>query len=236
VRRHPKLAEYPRARGARDRLRARLCAQRGRGARVGAALQRLRRRPPGAEGVWAFWKPPARGRVRRDAGPRGGLPCEPLAALPRLLTARFWGAAASTNPAAAYGFRDQLQDSLAFLYECPGLTRPHLLLCAARQFPQGDAQHWWHPPSGRGCAPAFPTRPSGCPTSPAATLRRPATRGCWTRSCPSWKGAALGPDEESYYDLPRISDQTGTLYDHCARAIRHSLRARDAWPAADGDR
>ena len=137
------------------------------------------------------------------------------------LSCRFWGRSALYQSGGAFGFRDQLQDSMAFVYSAPELTRKHILAAAARQFIEGDVQHWWHPDTGVGVRTLCSDDLLWLPFTVAQYVKVTGDVEIMDEIVPFLEAPVLGPHEHERMMTPAISTETAPLWEHCRRAIEH---------------
>jgi cyclic beta-1,2-glucan synthetase len=139
------------------------------------------------------------------------------------LACRIWARSAFYQASGAYGFRDQLQDCMALAFAHPAQTRSHLLRAAARQFVEGDVQHWWLPHSGQGVRTRISDDRVWLAFACATYVTSSGDAGVLDESVPFIEGRQLLPSESDAFFQPMPADESASLFEHCARGLDQCL-------------
>jgi cellobiose phosphorylase len=141
------------------------------------------------------------------------------------ISARLWARTGFYQSGGAVGFRDQLQDVLAIMVTSPNIAREQILLHASRQFIEGDVQHWWHPPSGRGVRTRISDDYIWLPYVVAQYINTTSDTSILYEKIAYIEGDLLTHDPEAYI-TPTTSKTVATVYEHCIKALDRAISLR----------
>ena len=142
----------------------------------------------------------------------------------QVLSCRIWARSGFYQAGGAFGFRDQLQDSLSLAHISPQITREQILLHAKHQFIEGDVQHWWHEPNSKGTRTKFSDDLLWLPYVTNEYMRITEDRDILDVEATFLEDELLKEFEDERYGIPAFSTKKATVYVHCIKAIEKSLK------------
>lgn len=142
----------------------------------------------------------------------------------QVISCRMFARSGFYQSGGAYGFRDQLQDTLSLAATWPSLARDQILKHAGHQFEEGDVMHWWHEPTGKGTRTRISDDYLWLPYVTAEYIRITGDFDILNSKAPYLQEEPLKEHEADRYCQPKVSLESFSLYDHCLRAVHNAFQ------------
>lgn len=139
------------------------------------------------------------------------------------IVCRLWGRTAFYQSGGAYGFRDQLQDTMGIKYINPEFMKEQVIKHAKHQFIEGDVEHWWHKETNRGIRTKFSDDLLWLPYVTAEYIKFTGESSILEEQIPYVLGEPLKEEQDEEYSIHLQSDIVESMYNHCIRAIDKSI-------------
>ena len=139
------------------------------------------------------------------------------------ITSRLLGRTGYYQSGGAYGFRDQLQDTIALKYVDPEFTKQQIIKHSAHQFIEGDVEHWWHEETTRGIRTRFTDDRLWLVYLVEDYISFTVDKQILDTQTPYLTGAILETGVDEKYDRYEQTELTESIYEHCKKAIEISL-------------
>ncbi len=139
------------------------------------------------------------------------------------IASRLLGRSGYYQSGGAYGFRDQLQDTLGLKYVDVNLMKNQIIKHSKHQFLEGDVEHWWHEETKRGIRTRFSDDLLWLVFLTIEYIKFTGDKEILNIETPFLKGEILQKGQDEKYDKYIESEEKGSIYNHCIRAIEKSL-------------
>ena len=136
------------------------------------------------------------------------------------LCSRLYGRTGFYQSGGAYGFRDQLQDTMCLKYVDSDITKNQIIRNSCHQFIEGDVLHWWHEETGRGIRTKFSDDLVWLAYVTYDYIKFTNDYGILDIETNYLIGEELKDGENERYDLFQKSDIKEPIYNHCIKAIK----------------
>ena len=135
------------------------------------------------------------------------------------IACRLWARSGFYQSGGAYGFRDQLQDTMGIKYISTDFMKKQILEHASHQFIEGDVEHWWHTETMRGIRTRFSDDLLWLAYVTAEYINFTGDTSILDEKVPYVSGEILQDGEDENYDIHMPTDISEEIYRHCIRAI-----------------